>query len=190
MIFNGSWRKWKVWITAGLVTLLAADIALAVVLIDAARQAPQSLRSQAHALGLKSQLIRADVARGKSIQNSLSQAGLESAAFYKSAFLDSSTGYSTISADLNSMAAKAGLQTQSIDFTQKELKGRSITEISISETVMGDYPAVIEFINALERSRNFYLLRSLTLDSATTGGIKLKLDLATYFRNDPKNSHE
>lgn len=186
MIFNGSWRKWKTWITAGLVVLLAADIALTVVLIDVARQAPQVLRSEAHTLGLKAQLIRADVARGKSIQNSLSQAGRESEAFYKSAFLDSSSGYSTISADLTSMAAKAGLQTQTIDFTQKELKGRSVAEISISETVVGDYPAVIQFINGLERSKNFYLLRSLTLDSATTGGIKLKLDLATYFRNEPK----
>lgn len=186
MIFNGSWRKWKVWITAGLVTLLAADVALTIVLIIAARQAPQTLRFQANALGLKSQLIRADVARGKNIQNSLSQAGLESEVFYKSAFLDSSTGYSTISADLTSMATKAGLQTETIGFTQKDLKGRSVTEISISETVMGDYPAVIQFINGLERSKNFYLLRSLTLDSATTGGIKLKLDLATYFRNEPK----
>lgn len=45
-----------------------------------------------------------------------------------------------------------------------------------------EYPAIIQFINGLERSKNFYLLDSLRLTSASTGGIRLDLDLHTFFR--------
>ncbi len=45
-----------------------------------------------------------------------------------------------------------------------------------------DYPAVIQFINGLERSKYFYLLDDLQLASATTGGIRLQIGLHTYFR--------
>jgi hypothetical protein len=50
-------------------------------------------------------------------------------------------------------------------------------------TVEGDYPALIQFIHALERSKNFYLLDNLTLASGgSTAGVKLNLDLRTFFR--------
>src|SRR5271168_408237 len=94
------------------------------------------------------------------------------------------SGYSTIEDDLGSIAAKANLRSSGISFKQKELKGRDVTEIDISDTVEGDYPAIIQFINGLEHSKNFYLLNKLHLQSTTGpgGGIRLQLDLQTYFR--------
>ena len=70
-----------------------------------------------------------------------------------------------------------------LTLNQKEVKGRGVTLITITESVDGNYPAIIQFINALERSKNFYLLDNLTLDSGGSNpGIKLNLDLRTFFR--------
>ena len=88
--------------------------------------------------------------------------------FYHNAFLPADNGYSTIEDDLGSIAAKANLRSSGSAFKQKELKGRDVTEIDISDTVEGDYPAIIQFINGLEHSKNFYLLNNLRLQSPSS----------------------
>jgi len=71
------------------------------------------------------------------------------------------------------------------------VKGRGVEEIKISETVEGDYPSIIKFINGLEQSKYFYLLSDLKLDLASISGtgvgnqgslIRLHLELRTYFK--------
>jgi hypothetical protein len=57
-----------------------------------------------------------------------------------------------------------------------------VTLITITESVDGNYPAIIQFINGLERSKYFYLLNNLQLDTSNLGGIRLRLELRTYFR--------
>jgi hypothetical protein len=49
--------------------------------------------------------------------------------------------------------------------------------------MQGAYPSLVSFINGLERSKSFYLLDSLSLDSSTDGLLKLNLELRTYFRS-------
>ena len=102
--------------------------------------------------------------------------------FYQQSFLDSPTGYSRIEGDLDDIAKKSGVRISGYTFKQKVIKERGVTEIEITTNFDADYPAVIQFINGLERSKNFYLLDSLRLTSASTGGIRLDLDLHTYFR--------
>jgi len=116
------------------------------------------------------------------LRASLPQAGKDCDAFYQQSFLDSPTGYSQIESDLDGIATKAGVRISGFTFKQKELKDRGVTEIQITTNLDADYPAIIQFINGLERSKNFYLLDSLRLASATSGGIRLDLDLHTYFR--------
>jgi hypothetical protein len=49
-------------------------------------------------------------------------------------------------------------------------------------TVEGPYPALLQFISGIERSKNFYFLNQLQLNAAGPNGIRLQLDLHTYFR--------
>jgi len=74
------------------------------------------------------------------------------------------------------------LRVGGLTLNQKEVKGRGVTLITISESVDGDYPAIIKFINGMERSKYFYLLNNLQLDTSNLGGIRLRLELRTYFR--------
>jgi Tfp pilus assembly protein PilO len=182
MTMTRPWRIWKLWIAIALAILLMVDASLIVFLWRNGREGQQAMARQRDRLETEAKLLRADVARGEKIRASLPEAGKECDAFYRERLLSSATGYSTIEADMDEIAAKAGLRTSGIAFSQKELKGRGVTTITVKATVEGDYPAIIQFINGLERSKNFYLLNDLTLASETTGGIRVNLELNTYFR--------
>jgi hypothetical protein len=176
------WDTWKKIILSALGLLLLADLALAFVLWQASREGVDRMRAQRIRLETQAKLLKADVARGDKIRASLPTVGKDCDAFYHDAFLDSNTGYSDIESDLGNIAVKSGLRVGGLTLNQKEVKGRGVTLITISESVDGDYPAIIKFINGLERSKYFYLLNNLQLDTSNLGGIRLRLELRTYFR--------
>ena len=176
------WQPWKLYTSAALGVLLLADLALATFLWRGSRQDPTAMRLERDRMALQAKLLRADVERGEKIRASLPQAGKDCDAFYHQSFLDASTGYSQIESDLDAIAAQSGVSASGLSFKQAEIKDRGVTEITIHTTVDADYPAVIRFVNGIERSKNFYLLDSLRLGTAATGGIKLDVELHTYFR--------
>jgi Tfp pilus assembly protein PilO len=182
MNINKSWRTWKILIGAALGVLLLADAVLIFVIWQSSREGAESTRAQRDRLALQARLLKADVERGEKIRASLPRIGRDCDSFYQEKFQGAGTGYSTIVADLGELTTKAGLKSSGLGFQQKEVKDHGVIEIGIRTSVQGDYPAIIRFISDLEHSRNFYLLDNLHLDSASTGGIRLSLDLRTYFR--------
>ncbi|HYL69238.1 MAG TPA: GspMb/PilO family protein [Candidatus Limnocylindria bacterium] len=179
---NQSWRTWKILMGVALGVLLLADAALIVVIWQSSREGAESSRAQRDRLALQAKLLKADVERGEKIRASLPRIGKDCDSFYQDRFQGSGTGYSTIVADLGELTTKAGVKSSGLTFQQKEVKDHGVIEIGIRTSVQGDYPAIIRFISDLEHSKNFYLLDNLHLDSASTGGIRLSLDLRTYFR--------
>jgi Tfp pilus assembly protein PilO len=179
---KNSWSGGKKAIGLALVALLAMDGALFFIRWQGSHEAPVEMRAQRDRLQAQAKLLRADVQRGGKIRSSLAKAGQECDAFYHDSFLDPKFGYSEIESDLGAIAQKAGLKTSAISFRQKELKDHGVTEVGISTSVEGSYASIIQFISGLERSKNFYLLNDLRLDSANTGSIRLRLELQTYFR--------
>jgi Tfp pilus assembly protein PilO len=180
---NQNSSPWKKYVGAFLSLLFVADFALAFFVWQGGREGPETKRRQRDRLVLQAKLLKADVERGEKIKASLPQVGKDCDGFYKADFLPASAGYSAILAELTEITHKAGLKSSGVSFQQKELKGHGVTEIAMKTTVEGDYPALIEFIHALERSKNFYLLDNLTLASGgSSPGIKLNLDLRTFFR--------
>ena len=176
------WQSWKKWTGVALGLLLLADGALAGYLWQLNQQAPEEIRAERNRLATQARLLKADVARGQKIRASLPQVKKSCDEFYEQSFLDRITGYSDIETDLDSIAMKAGVRTSGFSFKQQEVKDRGVTQVSIETSVDADYPAVIQFINGLERSKYFYLLDNLELASATTGGIRLQIGLHTFFR--------
>jgi Tfp pilus assembly protein PilO len=179
---NQPWRTWKILIGVVLGVLLLVDAALIFVIWQSSRAGTESSRAQRDRLALQARLLKADVERGEKIRVSLPRIGMDCDSFYQEKFQGSATGYSTIVADLGELTTKAGLKSSGLTFQQKEVKDHGVIEIGIRTSVQGDYPAIIRFLSDLEHSKNFYLLDNLHLDSASTGGIRLNLDLRTYFR--------
>jgi Type II secretion system (T2SS), protein M subtype b len=177
-----AWPAWKKGFAAALFVLVAADLVLVFLLWQIGREGPKAVRARMVRVTEQAKLLRADVARGDKIRASLPLAGKQCDDFYRKAFFDSSTGYSQIESDLNAISKNAGVQTSGLKFGQKQVKGRGVTEISVSTKVDADYPSVIRFINGLERSPDFYLLDSLHLMTAKDGTVELELQMHTYFR--------
>jgi Tfp pilus assembly protein PilO len=182
-IENRGWQFWKRVVLIAIAVVCAADVALAVFLWQGSREGPEELQAQGEKLRAQAKLLQADVNRGREIRTSLPQVGKDCDNFYHDAFLDPTTAYSEVSSDLETIARKSNLRTTDINFKQKALKDHGVTEVSITGSVEGEYPALVQFINGLERSKNMYLLDGLSLGSASTGGIRLRLDLRTYFRS-------
>lgn len=179
---NRNTNFWKTWVGGALALLLLLDLALVFVRWQSAQAGPQAMRQERTRLQTQARLLKADVDRAKGIQQHMPDVGKECDRFYQEDLLSASSGYSALVADLGEIAGKAGLRTSGLSFKQRDLKERGVTEVDISASVEGDYPAIIHFINGLERSKKFYLMNDLGLDSQSTGGIRLKLELRTYFR--------
>jgi Tfp pilus assembly protein PilO len=176
-------KGWKKWVRWGLGVLLVLDLALVVVDWRAGLADAQQQAQQAHLLAGELVLLQKDVERADAIRAHLPAVRGESDRFYTDELLTASTGYSAVVADLGDLAAHSGLKTTGVQFEQQIVKNRGVTEVQIRAAVEGDYPSLIQFINGLERSKNFYLLDTLSLASATSGSIKLNLTLRTYFRS-------
>jgi len=94
-------------------------------------------------------------------------------------------GYSVLLGNLDSLAGKAGLQTEDVSFKQEDVAGRGLTEVEVTATVTGDYPSVVRLINGMQRSGDFYILDELELASGvqnSPGAVRVKLHLRAYFR--------
>jgi hypothetical protein len=182
MKLRTTWPAWKIAVGAALALVLALDLGLAGYLWRMSSEQPVERKVERDKLELQAKKLRADVDRGEKIRASLPQAGKDCDNFYQQSFLDSSSGYSRIESDLGEIASKSGVRITGYTFKQKEVKDRGVTQIDITTDLDADYPAVIQFINGLERSKNFYLLDGLHLTSVSTGGLRLDLDLHTFFR--------
>jgi type IV pilus assembly protein PilO len=66
------------------------------------------------------------------------------------------------------------------------LKGNdSLTEVKMDVSVSGDYRPIVQFINALERDKVFFLINTINLTGQQTGQVNLRIRLTTYLR-DPR----
>lgn len=57
-----------------------------------------------------------------------------------------------------------------------------LTEMRIDASLSGDYRPLVQFINALERDRIFFLIDAVTLTGQQSGTVNLHLRLRTYLR--------
>ena len=132
------------------------------------------------------EVLRADIKRGESIRQ-LTPAIQRDCDRFEQSLLPVSNGYSSVSAELDGIAKKAGAQIEGRGFKQKEIPKRGLQEVSIDLTVNGEYTAVVRFLNGLQRSKNLYevdglALASDALNQGANGPIKVRVNMKTYFR--------
>lgn len=124
-----------------------------------------------------------DVRHAREIRKRLPAVQGQCDRFFREQLQPTTKGYSAVVADLGGLAGKAGLRTSGVSFRQHVVENRGVVEVGVSAAVEGDYPSLVRFINGLERSKNFYVMESLTLESGTAGTVRLNLQLKTYFRS-------
>jgi Tfp pilus assembly protein PilO len=161
--------------------LLAADLVLIGVNWNLSRS-PHVMPGDINRLAMLEKSYRADNARLERFRRELPADEKQWDDFFTTHFNPAGAGYSAISEDLGKLSRSSGLQSDTITFHQHEPDARGLMELEISTAVEGDYDSLIQFLNKLEHSENFYVLDSLTLASSSAGKLRLNLQLRTYFR--------
>jgi Tfp pilus assembly protein PilO len=180
---NHNSNRWKRWARTAIALVLVLDAALVYANWRNASTATGAQRDKAANLAKEADAYEKDVDRAEAIKRHMPEVRQNCQRFYQEEFLPAATGYSSVIADFGELAGHAGLKTSGFAFKQHVVEKRGVSEIDIGATVEGDYPSLIHFINGLERSKNLYLLYDLKLASASTGSIRLQLELRTYFRS-------
>jgi Tfp pilus assembly protein PilO len=171
-------------ILGALALLVAADIAFAAYSWRNASSPSNSAALSAENARLK--LLRADVESAKRIQKEMPAIQKDCDRFVAMLF-PANAGYSSVSADLDGIAKKSGLQIVDLTFKQKENAAYGLTQVELSATVTGSYESIVRFVNGLQRSQNLYDLEALNLagESQNPGAsstIRVTLRMQTYFR--------
>jgi len=171
-------------ILAGLIILLAADLALGAYSWHTANTLRKPMADLV-ADSRKLQLYRIDVDNADRIRHDLPTT-LADCDRFEASLLPASTGNSTVTAELDDLSKKAGLQIQSLGFRHKELPGRNLTQVELEIAVNGPYANIVKFLNSLQRSKNPYAVDSVVLQ---TGGaqsapsdLRISMHVKTFFR--------
>ena len=89
--------------------------------------------------------------------------------------------YSLISSRIGDLAVASGVRLTRVQYTQGE-PGSDLTEISMDAAISGDYPAIMRFINSIERDPVFFIIRAMSFTSQQGGLVNLRLRVSTWLR--------
>lgn len=89
--------------------------------------------------------------------------------------------YSDVASTIGVLAKESNVRWSRASYVQAA-PANGVTELRIDGSVAGEYTAVARFINALERSKSFFLVQNLALSGAQGGLVNLQLRLGTYIR--------
>jgi hypothetical protein len=89
--------------------------------------------------------------------------------------------YSSISGRIGELEVASGVRLTRVQYTQG-LPGSVLTEISMDAGIVGDYPAIMRFVNSLERDQTFFLIRAMSLTGEQGGLVALRLRVSTWLR--------
>jgi len=89
--------------------------------------------------------------------------------------------YSSILERLGEVSSKAPVGLTRVVYTPAPGSG-DLTEIRMEVGLSGDYPAIMSFVNGLERSQTFFVIRAMALNGQQNGNVNLRLQLSTWLR--------
>jgi Tfp pilus assembly protein PilO len=89
--------------------------------------------------------------------------------------------YSSIDARIVELQVDSRVRLTRVQYTQGD-PGPGLTEISMDASISGDYPAIMHFINSLERDPMFFIIRAMALTGQQGGLVNLRLRVSTWLR--------
>jgi hypothetical protein len=89
--------------------------------------------------------------------------------------------YSAILESLGALKAKGPVTLSRVGYTQAKGSG-DLIEIRMDAGLSGEYPAIMRFINGLERSQTFFVIRAMSLSGQQSGTVNLRLQFSTWLR--------
>jgi type IV pilus assembly protein PilO len=89
--------------------------------------------------------------------------------------------YSSIATRIGELQVKSGVRLSRVQYSQGQA-GSDLTEISMDAGISGDYPAIMRFVNSMERDQTFFVIRAMALTGQQGGLVNLRLRVSTWLR--------
>jgi len=90
--------------------------------------------------------------------------------------------YSSIDERINELEVASGVRLSRVQYTQRA-PGAGLTEISVDTNINGEYPAIMKFINSIERDPTFFVIRAMAFTGTQGGSVGLRMQLSTWLRD-------
>ncbi|MGA3130522.1 MAG: hypothetical protein ABSD59_06960 [Terracidiphilus sp.] len=89
--------------------------------------------------------------------------------------------YSSIDARVSELQVNSGVRLTRVQYSQGK-PGPGLTEITMDASISGSYPAIMRFVNSLERDPMFFIIRGMALTGQQGGLVNLRLRVSTWLR--------
>lgn len=150
-------------------------------LLGAPGRTAEARERQIQGLELEQQTLREQVASLRELTSRVQSATKASQDFATSNFLGRGNAFSTMIEDLEDMAVQAGLRPSNVGFELMDQSNElGWTGITVKLTLEGEYSDVVRFINGVEKSEIFWIIRSLNVAGDPATGLRLNITAETH----------
>jgi type IV pilus assembly protein PilO len=94
--------------------------------------------------------------------------------------------YSQVLTELGALSKHEGVRLMHVQYAQAPVLSNSnyaLTELRLDANVTGDYRPSVQFINAAERDKLFFVINTINLTGQQGGAVNLRLRMTTYLRS-------
>jgi Tfp pilus assembly protein PilO len=173
-------------IIAPLVLLVIANVLLYVVVVFPLGRQVASAQNEARAEQQQLRKARTDLQNAKASVVGKQQADAALQKFYKDVLpANASVARGLTFTRLSQLAQRANVRLSSGTNAITHLKNSSLSKLTTTYTLSGDYRDVRRFIYSLETAPEFIVLENVSLNSGADTqdrGLAMTLNIATYFR--------
>jgi Tfp pilus assembly protein PilO len=173
---QGSRRKLQIAIAA----MVVADLVAVGVLFSPLVGSAESRRINMSQLSAELSKKTRDVEPLRGVDKKIVLAKGQISQFYKDRF---AARDSDLTAELGKLASANGVRIMQAKYKQEDPTGAGIAPVEIEGNFSGDYLQLIRFINALERSKQFFTVDSVSLAGESNGPVKLDVKMHSFLRS-------
>ena len=147
------------------------------------RPSAEQKEADLNAAKLRSKQLEAEVDPLRSLPDKLVKARADIATFYQERFPDR---FSAIPETIGNLSSEHGVRLSDVKYETSDTNFTGIQEVTMEANLSGDYAKVVRFINALERSKVFLLVDTITLaeeGDAGRGDVRLQVRILSVLRS-------
>jgi Tfp pilus assembly protein PilO len=177
--------RWTARAVLGL--LLVLNLAAAAAVFKPWAGSEEQVQSERRQLRLEVQERRATVERLRGVVQTVEKTRAQADQFFEQYFLDRKSAFSTVLAEINAMAEKAGVRaTGDNSNTFEPIEGSdNLAMMTVNGSYQGTYADLIEFVNAIDRSPRFLTIDRLQASPAQAPGtLSITMRLNVFVRGE------
>lgn len=143
-------------------TLLAANLAAAVVAFKPFGGSADDLRREEESLQVQLRQLQAKLATTRRLTDKVQTARTQGDQFLGKYFLDERTVSATLVQELDNMATTAGIKMGQASLQPQEIEGSAtLYMLSIQAGFEGSYANLMKFVNLVDKSPRFFILENM-----------------------------